>query len=119
MAPLTLNRSVIVVFIDALRFICSRVIACSRRPTLFAGRMKIGSTSSAIRVRRHSRASIATRVNARVMTFDTTVPSVPVTAFCAPITSLFSRLISAPVCVRVKNAMGWRCTRSNSADRSS
>ena len=40
------------------------------------------------------------------MTFDTTVPSVPVTARCAPITSLFRRLISAPVWVRVKNAIG-------------
>ena len=47
-------------------------------------------------------------------TFDTTVPSVPVTARWAPITSLFRRLTSAPVWVRVKKAMGWRWTWSNS-----
>ena len=41
----------------------------------------------------------------RLMTFDTTVPSVFVTACCAPTTSLFRRDCSAPVCVRVKNAM--------------
>ena len=49
------------------------------------------------------------------MTFDTTEPSVPVTARWAPITSLFMRLTSAPVWVRVKNAIGMRCTWSNSA----
>ena len=72
-----------------------------------------------MRVSLHSRASIAMSVSVSVMTFETTVPSVPVTALCAPITSLFSRLIKAPVCVRVKKAMGCRCTRSKSAARSS
>ena len=38
-----------------------------------------------------------------VTTLDTTEPSVPVTARWAPITSLFRRLVSAPVWVRVKN----------------
>ena len=56
---------------------------------------------------------------ARLMTFDTTVPSVVVTACWAPITSLFSRDCSAPVCVRVKNASGIRCTWSKSATRRS
>ena len=93
-------------FIDELRFICSRVMTCSLRPTLLAGITKIGSTSSAMKVSRHSRAIIATSVSASVITFETTVPSVPVTALCAPITSLFIRLMSAPVWVRVKNAMG-------------
>ena len=54
-----------------------------------------------------------------VMTFWTTVPRVLVTACCAPITSLFIRLISAPVWVRVKNEIGSRCTWSNSATRMS
>ena len=53
------------------------------------------------------------------MTFETTVPSVLVTACCAPMTSLFSRDISAPVWVRVKNEIGMRCTWSNSATRMS
>ena len=53
------------------------------------------------------------------ITFDTSEPSVPVTASCAPMTSLFRRLMSAPVCVRVKNATGMRCTLSNSATRRS
>ena len=34
-------------------------------------------------------------------------------------TSLFSRLTSAPVCVRVKNAIGIRCTWSNTCVRRS
>ena len=49
---------------------------------------------------------MAVSVMTRVMTLDTTVPSVPVTARWAPITSLFSRLMSAPVWVRVKNEIG-------------
>ena len=52
-------------------------------------------------------------------TFDTTGPSVPVPSRCAPITSLFSRLTSAPVWVRVKNEMGMRCTWSNNDTRRS
>ena len=68
---------------------------------------------------RHSRTSIAASVVTRTMTFDTTDPSVPVSARCAPITSLFNRLISAPVWVRVKNATGMRWTWSNSRDRMS
>ena len=40
------------------------------------------------------------------MTFETTVPSVLVTACCAPMTSLFMRDINAPVWVRVKNDSG-------------
>ena len=53
------------------------------------------------------------------MTLDTTEPSVPVTARWAPMTSLFMPLISAPVWVRVKKAMGMRCTWSNRATRRS
>ena len=81
--------------------------------------MNNGRTTSVSSVIRHSRASIAISVVMSTMTFDTTDPSVDVTAFWAPTTSLFSRLTSAPVCVRVKNATGMRCTLSNSALRSS
>ena len=59
------------------------------------------------------------RVTISVMMFDTTVPSVLVTACCAPMTSLFIRDINAPVCVRVKKDSGSRCTWSNSATRRS
>ena len=54
--------------------------------------------------------TIVTIVIPRVITLWTTEPSVFVTALCAPTTSLFNRLISAPVCVRVKNAIGMRWT---------
>ena len=114
-----MKRSVIVVFIDALRSMPSRVIACRGRPTRLAGMMNSGSSTSASSVSRHSRNAIAASVTTSVTTFDTTEPSVPVRARWAPITSLFIRLISAPVCVRVKNAIGMRCTWSNSATRRS
>ena len=62
-------------------------------------------------------------MNVIVTTTDTmlenTVPRVLVTACCAPMTSLFMRDISEPVCVRVKNDSGWCCTWSNSAVRMS
>jgi hypothetical protein len=41
--------------------------------------------------------SIVVRVVARTITFDTMELSVPVTASWAPMTSLFSRLMRAPV----------------------
>ena len=53
------------------------------------------------------------------ITFDTTDPSVVVTARWAPMTSLFIRLISAPVWVRVKKLMGMAETWSNSFTRRS
>ena len=118
-APATLNRSVICVFISALVLICSREIACSRRPTRLAGMMNSGSTTSASSVSRHSSASIATSVVTSTTTLLTTLPSVLVTAVCAPTTSLFSRLVSAPVCVRVKKAIGIRWTLANRATRRS
>ena len=50
---------------------------------------------------------------------ETTPDSVEVNACCAPMTSLLSRLTSAPVWVRVKNASGMRCTWSNTSVRRS
>jgi len=58
-------------------------------------------------------------VTTTVMMFETTVPSVVVTACCAPITSLLSRDCNAPVCVRVKNEIGSRWTWSKSSTRRS
>ncbi len=49
----------------------------------------------------------------------TTPDSVSLNARWAPMTSLLRRLTSAPVRVRVKKAMGWRCTWSNTLARRS
>ena len=118
-APDTLKRSVIVVFMDALRFICCRVRSCSRPPTRLVGTMNSGSSSSVITAKRQSRKMMAAPFAISVTTFETTEPRVPVTARWAPITSLFMRLVSAPVCARVKNDIGSRCTWSNSETRRS
>jgi hypothetical protein len=109
-APDTLNRSVICVFIAALRSKPRRVIDDNRRPTRLAGMMNTGSTTSPMMVSRHSRRNIAVSVVMRTITLDTTEPRVVVTARWAPMTSLLSRLINAPVCVRRKNAMGMADT---------
>ena len=118
-APATPKRSVIVVFIEALRSMPWRVIACKRRPTRRVGSRKSGASTSPRSVSRHSRTAMAMSVVTSVMTFDTTDPSVPVSARWAPITSLFMRPREAPVCVRVKKAIGIRCTWSNSRTRRS
>ena len=67
----------------------------------------------------HDSANIAIRMTVRVMTLPTTPPRVDVNACWAPITSEFSREISAPVCVRVKNARGWLSTWLNTRVRRS
>ena len=118
-APATLKRSVMVLFIEALRFMPSRVMACSPRPTRRAGSTNTGRIATASSVSRHSSRNIVTSVATRVMMLATTVPSVPVKARWAPITSLLSRLTSVPVWVRVKNAIGMCCTWSNSRRRRS
>ena len=118
-APDTLKRSFICVFICAFRSICSRAMSPSRSPTRFAGATKTGNTTRDNRVSFHSSAIMATSVVTSTTTFDTTLPRVDVTAFCAPTTSLLRRLVSAPVCVRVKNATGICCTLSNNATRKS
>ena len=91
-------------------------IACSRLPTRLAGMMKIGSTISDSTVSRHSNMAIVAKVVTSTTTLLTTLPRVLVTADWAPTTSLFSRLIKAPVWVRVKKAMGIRSTLSNKRD---
>ena len=118
-APDTFSRSVITVFMEALCSMDSRVRAWSRLPTRLVGRMNTGSRARAISVSRHSSRNIATSVVASTMELDTTDPSVPVNARWAPITSLFIRLMSDPVCTRVKNAIGIRCTWSYKPTRRS
>ena len=93
---------------EALCSIDSRVRAWSLLPTRLVGRMNTGNRASAISVSRHSKRNMATSVVAKTMVLDTTEPSVPVNARWAPITSLFIRLMSDPVCTRVKNAIGIR-----------
>ena len=61
--------------------------------------------------------NITAAVSSRPITLETTPDSVEVNACWAPITSLLSRLTSAPVWVRVKNASGIRCTWSKTRVR--
>ncbi len=107
-APETLKRSVIVLVIWALSAYDSRVSACSLVPMSLAGMTKTGSSTSDSRVICQDSTSIAMSVSTTPMTLLTTPDSVPVKACCAPSTSLLSRLISAPVWVRVKKAIGMR-----------
>ena len=81
--------------------------------------MNRGSTTKVSSVRRHSSASIAVNVVTSTITLLTTLPSVLVTAVCAPMTSLLSRDVMEPVGVRVKNAIGIRWTLANNAPRRS
>ena len=60
-----------------------------------------------------------TRTMDTLMRLPITVERTSVKASCAPVTSLLSRLTSAPVCVRVKKASGMRCTWSNTCVRMS
>ena len=52
-----------------------------------------------------------------VIRLPTTPLNVDVNACCAPITSVFSRDTSAPVCARVKKAIDCRCTWSKTSAR--
>ena len=118
-APATLNRSVICVLMSALRDICSRVSACSRRPIQRAGSRNTGTSRSDTTVTCQDSANIATRTMTAEMRLPSTPPSVDVNACWAPMTSLFSREINAPVWARVKKAIDCRCTWSYTCDRRS
>ena len=67
----------------------------------------------------HDRKNMTTSTRATLIRLETTDDSVSVKACWAPITSLLSRLMSAPVWVRVKKAMGIRWMCSNTLDRMS
>ena len=118
-APGAENRSVIWVFIVALWSAASRCSWAIRVPMRRAGSTNNGISSSESRVICHEMLSITTSVRVRVTRLATTPDRVSENARCAPITSLPSRLTSAPVRVRVKNATGIRCTWSNTAVRRS
>ena len=105
--------------IAASSCIDSLVSRCSFRPTNLAGRMNSGISTSATSVTCQDSVIITISTSTSESTLATTDDSVLVRACCAPITSLFSRLTSEPVWVRVKNAIGWRWTcRKTSVRRS-
>ena len=88
-------------------------------PTRRAGITKIGSSTTASNVICHDSRSITPSVSTSTITLVTTPDSAEVKARWAPITSLLSRLTSAPVWVRVKKAIGMPCTWPNTLRRRS
>ena len=112
-APGAEKRSVICDVMAALCPAASRSRCPTRAPTRRAGITKTGSRTMARRVMSHDRRAITTTVRPRAMTLVTTPDRAEVNARWAPMTSLLRRLTSAPVWVRVKKAMGMRCTCSN------
>ena len=119
MAPGAENRSVICVVMAALCIAASRSRTPTRAPMRRAGMTKIGSSTTASSVICHDRLAITATVSTSTITLVTTPDSAEVKARWAPITSLFSRLTSAPVWVRVKKAIGIDCTCSNTRRRRS
>ena len=92
-----MKRSLIMVFISALRLYASRVILASRLPTQRAGKMNTGNMSRASTVICQLRMDMATNVTPTVIALPITELKVSVNACCAPSTSLLSRDIKAPV----------------------
>src|SRR5664280_1604066 len=89
-------------------------MADNRRPTRFAGRTNTGRMTRLISVICHESRNITMRTSVTLIRLETTDDSVSVNACWAPMTSLLRRLISAPVWVRVKKAMGifWMCSKT-------
>ena len=71
-------------------------------PTRRAGSRNSGSTTTESRASRHSMVIITASVETRVMPLVTISGSVPVTALCAPTTSLLKREMISPDLVWVK-----------------
>jgi hypothetical protein len=111
-APGAEKRSIIWMFMPELSSADSRRSSATVRPIRRAGSTKIGSSSSASSVTCQARPIITASARISWMLLDSTAARVAVIADWAPSTSLFSRLTSAPVRVRVKNAIGIRCTCS-------
>ncbi len=110
MAPPTLNRSVIRELMSALVSMASREMCASLRPISLAGMRNSGTSASASRVTCQDSASMVMITAVALTRLDTTDCRTEVIARWAPTTSVFSRLISEPVWVRVKNASGIFCT---------
>ena len=90
---------------SAFSRICSRVSCWSLRPIQRAGSRKMGTRIRAEIVTCQESRNIVTSTMVKAMRLPTTPLRVEVNACWAPITSLFSREISAPVCARVKKAI--------------
>ncbi len=118
-APGAEKRSVIWLPIAALWSAASRWMPARRRPIRRAGTTNTGSSTRASRVTCQEIPSITTRVSTSVTRLPTTPDRVVLNARWAPITSLLSRLTSAPVRVRLKKATGIRCTWSKTEVRRS
>ena len=78
----------------------------SLRPTRLAGSTKMGRMIRLTRVIFHDRKNMAISTRTTLMKLETTDDRVSVKACWAPRTSLFRRLMRAPVWVRVKKARG-------------
>ena len=109
-APDTLKRSTMMVFMSAVRSYLSRMMVCRRRPSHRAGRANSGR-----RIERHQRE--LPRQDEHGGQHQRDADEVADhggehvgEGLLRAETSLFSRLTRAPVCARVKNEMGWRCT---------
>src|SRR4051812_31094258 len=83
-APETLNRSVMVVVMDALSPYDSLVSVCNLRPNRLAGSTNTGSRINDSRVTCQDKLNMTPAVNNKPMTLDTTPDSVEVNACCAP-----------------------------------
>lgn len=118
-APGAEKRSVIWVPMAALWLAASRCILAMREPIRRAGTTNTGSRTRASSVICQEMLSITASVSSRVTRLETTPDKVLLKARWAPMTSLLSRLTSAPVRVRVKKATGIRWTWSKTAVRRS
>ena len=118
-APDTLKRSFMVLFISALMAYDSRVMTESLRPTRLAGITKIGRITRLMRVICHDSRNITISTRVTLIRLETTDDRVSVKACWAPMTSLLSRLMRAPVWVRVKKAIGIFWMWANTCERMS
>ena len=96
-----------------------RATSRSRPPTWRAISTNNGRITRLISVSRHSRLNITARMAMVWITLVMMLVMVLLMAFCAPTTSLLSRLISSPTLVLVKKRSDMRCRRQNRADRRS
>ena len=90
-----------------------------RRPIRLAGRTKTGRMIKLIMVICQERKNITMSTRVTLIRLETTDDRVSEKACWAPITSLLSRLMRAPVWVRVKKARGIRWMWSNTWERMS
>ena len=90
-----------------------------RRPTRLAGKTKTGRMIRLARVICQDRKNITMSTRITLIRLETTDDKVSEKACWAPMTSLLSRLMRAPVWVRVKKARGMRWMWSNTWERMS